>query len=64
LASIARLRFDADLTEDVSVTLRLIADKVWGQTIDESSSDVDIDLVYVTLKNLFDYPLTLKIMLL
>ena len=61
LASIARLRFDADLTEDVSVTLRLITDKVWGQTVNTASSDVDIDLAYVTLKNLFDYPLTLKI---
>jgi len=61
LASIARLRFDADLTEDVSATLRLITDKVWGQTIDKDSSDVDIDLAYVTLKNLFDYPLTLKV---
>jgi len=61
LASIARLRFDADLTEDVSATLRLITDKVWGQTINAASSDVDIDLAYVTLKNLFDYPLTLKV---
>jgi len=61
LASIARLKFDADLTEDVSVTLRLITDKVWGQTVNAASSDVDIDLAYVTLKNLFDYPLTLKV---
>ena len=61
LAGIARLRFDADLTEDVSVTLRLIADKVWGQAVNAASSDVDIDLAYVTLKNFFNYPLTLKI---
>ncbi|OQX88272.1 MAG: hypothetical protein B6D55_00555 [Candidatus Omnitrophica bacterium 4484_70.2] len=61
LATIARLKFDADLTEDVSATLRLITDKVWGQTVSNATSDVDIDLAYVTLKNFFNYPLTLKI---
>ncbi|RLJ03585.1 MAG: hypothetical protein DRP08_03415 [Candidatus Aenigmatarchaeota archaeon] len=61
IASIARLRFDSDLTEDVSATLRLITDRVWGQTVSNASSDVDIDLAYVTLKNFFNYPLTLKI---
>ncbi len=64
--SIIRLQFDADLTEDVMVTLRLLNERIWG-TIDgigggsDQNTDIDLDLAYVTLKDFLGYPVTLKI---
>ncbi|MBN2483801.1 MAG: alginate export family protein [Candidatus Omnitrophica bacterium] len=64
--SAIRLQFDADLTEDVMVTLRLLNERLWG-TIDTEAAGgaqdtgVDIDLAYVTLKDFLGYPVTLKV---
>jgi len=61
LATIVRLKFNADLTEDVSATLGLITERVWGQSLTTATSDVDLGPAYLTLKDFFNYPLTLKI---
>ncbi len=60
--AITRVRFDADLTDDVMVTIRLLNERVWG-SLDETaaSSDIDLDLAYVTLKEFLYSPLTLTV---
>jgi len=49
--SIVRVKLDADLTDNVVATVRLLNERVWG-TLDETASNTDIDLdeAYVTLK--------------
>ena len=59
LASVAVLRFDADLTEDVSVVVSLINERVWG--LQTAANDLDLLESYVTLADMFDTALTLKI---
>jgi len=68
IMTITRLRVDADLTDNVAATIRLINERLWGIEVagyDTSSSventDVDLDLAYVTLKEMFYSPLTLMI---
>jgi hypothetical protein len=76
LATIARVRVDADLTDNVMVTVRLLNERYWGQegviyALNENDDDtfwgtdttLDIDLAYVTLKEFMgkDSPLTLII---
>ena len=60
LATITRLRVDADLTDNVSATVRLINERVWDGESDKST-DVDLDLAYLTMKEMFYSPLTLII---
>ena len=57
LATIIRVRFDADLTDDVAVVVRLINEREWGSA-DEgaANSDIDLDLAYVTLKEFLYSP--------
>jgi len=64
LTSTARVRVDADLTDTVSTTVRLLNERSWG--LEESSyhggnADVSIDLAYVTLKEFLYSPLTLTL---
>jgi len=69
--TIARLRVDADLTDNVSATVRLIAEWLWGTEdngssaawlgTQDSNTEVDIDLAYVTLKEFLYCPLTLVV---
>jgi len=63
LATIARLRVDADLTDNVSATIGLISERVWGEENDssEDDNDVDINLAYVTLREMLYSPLTVTI---
>lgn len=62
LISIARLRVDADLTDNVMVTMRLINDRYWGTNdISSANTDIDLDLAYVTLKEFLYSPATLTI---
>lgn len=69
LASIARIRLDADLTDNVMTTVRLLNERYWGgesgtTTVGGSeggSTTVDIDLAYVTLKEFLYSPLTLTV---
>ena len=52
------LRVDADLTDNVSTTVRLINERHWQNTNDDSSSDVDLNLAFVTLREMLYSPLT------
>jgi hypothetical protein len=66
LASITRVRVDADLTDNVSTTVRLLNERYWGRedTNNDASgvnTDIDLDLAYVTLKEFLYSPLTLTI---
>ncbi|MFA5311610.1 MAG: alginate export family protein [Candidatus Omnitrophota bacterium] len=59
-----RVRIDADLTDNVAATVRLINERVWGGLDDDSTNDnskIDLDLAYVTLKEFLYSPLTLTI---
>jgi hypothetical protein len=59
-----RVRIDADLTDNVMATVRLINERVWNGQYDTASSgnsDIDLDLAYVTLKEFLYSPLTLTI---
>lgn len=55
-----RLRIDADLTDNVATTLRLINERDWD-TEGTENSDINIDLAYVTLKEFLYSPLTLTL---
>jgi hypothetical protein len=66
----ARLRVDADLTDNVIATVRLINERYWGATMETGSTstsdmsentNIDLDLAYVTLKEFLYSPLTLTV---
>ncbi|MDP2927611.1 MAG: alginate export family protein, partial [Candidatus Omnitrophota bacterium] len=62
LMSQIRLRVDADLTDNVSATVRMINERIWnGQNDNTADTDIDIDLAYVTLKEFLYSPLTLTV---
>jgi len=68
LASIARIRIDADLTDNVVATIRLLNERYWGREQDNvgdsakgTNSDIDLDLAYVTMKEFLYSPLTLTV---
>lgn len=62
LISQIRLRFDADLTENVSATLRFINENTWGESDGNVQGDqVEIDLACVELKSFLYEPLTLTV---
>ena len=66
-----RVRIDADLTDNVSTTVRVINERDWteevsgglssGNQSDGARTDIDLDLAYVTLKECFYSPLTVTI---
>jgi len=60
LSSQIRLRVDADLTDNVSTTIRLISERSWDSETN-ASSDVDVDLAYVTLKEFLYSPLSITV---
>ena len=50
-ATQTRVRVDADLTDNVSATVRLLNERAWGTPASEAGGDgVDLDLAYVTLR--------------
>lgn len=55
-----RVKVDADLTDNVSTTVRLINERVW-ETETVSNTDIDLDLAYVQLKEFLYSPLSLTI---
>lgn len=65
LFSQIRLRFDADLTENVSTTIGLINERLWGYEADNSGTsedgEIDLDLGYVELKEFLYQPLSLTV---
>jgi hypothetical protein len=68
-----RVRVDADLTDNVAITVRLLNERAWGQSwasdtiygvtlgTSEVSDDINIDLAYVTLKEFLYSPLTMVV---
>ncbi|MFC1674752.1 alginate export family protein [Candidatus Omnitrophota bacterium] len=66
LVSITRLRVDADLTDNVTTTLRLLNERYWGRedVLNDASgtnSGISIDLACVTMKEFLYSPLTLTV---
>ena len=71
ILSQVRVRVDADLTDNVSTTVRLLNERVWGEELDEpgtptiykgtETSSIDVDLAYATLKEFLYSPLTLTV---
>jgi len=66
MASIVRVRIDADLTDNVIATVRLLNERYWGNEINNAgagakNSDIDLDLAYVTMKEFMYSPLTLTV---
>ncbi|MBP7216740.1 MAG: alginate export family protein [Candidatus Omnitrophica bacterium] len=67
ILSQTRVRVDADLTDNVSTSVRLINERVWGQEIgdedalEDDSTRIALDLAYVTLKEFLYSPLTLTV---
>jgi len=62
--SIIRLRIDADLTDNVSTTLRLINERDWDSDANQvgtEENDIDLDLAYVTMKEFLFSPLSMTI---
>ena len=58
LFSQIRLKFDTDLTENVAAVISLINERLWG-TETVATTDIDLDLGYVELKEFLYGPLTL-----
>jgi len=64
LTTTSRIRVDADLTDNVATTVRLLNERSWGlenNGANGGNNDVSIDLAYVTLKEFLYSPLTLTI---
>jgi len=67
LMSQVRVRVDADLTDNVMTTVRLINERIWNGQNDSNASIprystlIDLDLAYVTLKEFLYSPLTLTV---
>ncbi len=55
-----RVRLDADLTDNVAATVRLINERNWD-TESNTNTDIDLDLAYVTLKEFLYSPLSLTV---
>ncbi|MDP8212537.1 MAG: alginate export family protein [Candidatus Zapsychrus exili] len=55
------LQVDADLTDNVSATVALINERVWGSTASEGDTGIDLQLAYVTLREMLYSPLTVVI---
>ena len=64
IQSVTRVRIDADLTDNVSSTIRLLNERDWDAEAADGSgdtTDIDLDLAYVTLKEMLYSPLTLTL---
>ncbi|MBU0548466.1 MAG: alginate export family protein [Candidatus Omnitrophica bacterium] len=67
LMSQTRVRVDADLTDNVMATVRLINERIWNGQNDlntansANSTNIDLDLAFVTLKEFLYSPLTLTV---
>jgi len=65
MVTITRVRIDADLTDNVMTTVRLINERYWGTEAENSGNDdnsnINLDLAYVTLKEFLYSPLTVTV---
>lgn len=60
--TITRVKVDADLTDNVAATVRLINERDWlTESSTSTQNNIDLDLAYVTLKEFLYSPLTLKV---
>ena len=59
--SIARVKVDADLTDNVSTALRLINERDWDGDNTVASQGIDIDLAYVSMKEFLYSPLSVTL---
>lgn len=60
----ARVKIDADLTDNVAATIRFLSEYDWASsddTADNADKSVDLDLASVTLKEAFYAPLTVTV---
>lgn len=58
----SKIRIDADLTDNVSTSVILANQSTWGdQGLAGNLGDIDLNSAYVTLKEFFYSPLTLKV---
>ncbi len=62
-ATITRLRVDADLSDNVSAVVALINERAWGaeEVAGTEDNDLDLNLAYVTLREMLYSPLTVQI---
>ncbi|MBU4346326.1 MAG: alginate export family protein [Candidatus Omnitrophica bacterium] len=60
IISTVRVKLDADLTDNVSATVRLLNEREWGEE-GAATTDVDLDLAYIALKEFLYSPLTLTL---
>jgi hypothetical protein len=58
VAAVTKLRFDADLTENVAASVQLANERVWGVAEDATNTDLDMNLGYAQFSKMFDMPLT------
>ena len=58
--SLVKVRFDADLTDNVAATVELINEREWGNESTDNQ-EVDINQAYVTLREMLYSPLTVVI---
>lgn len=57
-----RLRIDADLTDKVMATIAMINEREWGNTGQGAAdTDIDLNLAYVTMKEMLYSPLTVTV---
>lgn len=66
LMSQVRVRVDADLTDNVMATVRLINERIWNGQNDSGAAmsnngNINLDLAYVTMKEFLYSPLTLTV---
>jgi hypothetical protein len=67
IASIARVKVDADLTDNVATTVRLLNERYWGSetqnvnTSSDANTEIVLDLAYVALKEFLYSPLSLTV---
>jgi len=55
------LQVDADLTDQVSATVALINERVWESDAGATNSDIDLNLAFVTLREMLYSPLTVVV---
>jgi len=61
IMSTTGINIGADLTENVSAFIRLANERNWDSTAGEATGDIDFSQGYLTLKELFYSPLTLRV---
>ena len=61
IMSTVGINIGADLTENVSAFIRLASERDWNNTTNTGAGDFDLSQAYITLKELFYSPLTLRI---